>query len=89
MNGLCIKVYGKVQGVWFRKGTQLKANELGVYGDVKNLPDGSVQINVFGTIDKIKKMQAWCLRGTPNAQVDKVEHFAIPYLEKKEFLIIR
>ena len=39
-----IIVYGKVQGVFFRKHTFQKANELGIKGFVKNQEDKSVMI---------------------------------------------
>ena len=37
-------VSGVVQGVGFRYTTQMKAKELGITGWVKNLPDGTVEI---------------------------------------------
>lgn len=36
--------YGKVQGVGFRKFVKRKADEIGVKGYVKNLPDGTVEV---------------------------------------------
>lgn len=43
-----IIVSGKVQGVRFRKHTQLKAKELNLYGIVKNKSNGTVYIEVIG-----------------------------------------
>ena len=40
MRILKAKVYGKAQGVWFRKWTQTKAHELGISGWVKNENNG-------------------------------------------------
>jgi acylphosphatase len=37
-----ISVIGKVQGVWFRKSTQLEARKLGLTGFVSNEDDGSI-----------------------------------------------
>ncbi|MBT3923846.1 MAG: acylphosphatase, partial [Nitrospina sp.] len=37
-----IIVSGRVQGVWFRGGTQERAMQLGVCGWAKNCPDGTV-----------------------------------------------
>ena len=42
MRVLKAKVYGKVQGVWFRKYTLDSARDIGVVGMVKNLVDGTV-----------------------------------------------
>lgn len=36
--------YGRVQGVGFRKFVKTKAQQLGVKGYVKNLPDGTVEV---------------------------------------------
>lgn len=43
-----IVVIGLVQGVGFRYFTFKKARELGVTGYVKNLPDGTVEIEAEG-----------------------------------------
>jgi len=41
---IIIKVYGKVQGVFFRYTTRKIARNLGLTGTVRNMPDGSVFI---------------------------------------------
>jgi acylphosphatase len=43
-----IEVFGRVQGVWFRKYTKQKADELGLKGWVRNGEDGSVLMHVEG-----------------------------------------
>jgi acylphosphatase len=43
-----IKVFGYVQGVFFRYTTRKVARTLGLKGFVKNLPDGSVYIEAEG-----------------------------------------
>ena len=46
--------YGKVQGVGFRYRSTMLANELGLTGWVKNLEDGTVEMQVqFIKIDRI------------------------------------
>ena len=47
---------GKVQGVYFRKTTQLKARELGLTGWVKNLADGRVEMIAEGSPEKVKEL---------------------------------
>ena len=37
-----VKIFGEVQGVFFRDSAQLKAREIGITGFVKNEPDGAV-----------------------------------------------
>lgn len=68
-----IIVTGKVQGVFFRKYTLMKANETGVQGFVKNLPDGNVHIEITGNENAVNDFIAWCYTGSPNAVVEKVE----------------
>jgi len=69
-----IKVTGKVQGVWFRKYTKDKADELGLKGFVKNLPDGSVYTEVEGIDEKsIREFLEWLHTGSPLSRVDTVK----------------
>ncbi|CAJ1027532.1 Acylphosphatase, putative [Leishmania shawi] len=68
-----ILVSGRVQGVFYRKYTALKAAELGVTGFVRNLPDGRVEILAEGTKTQVGALEAWCHRGSPKAQVTAVD----------------
>ena len=67
-----ISVFGRVQGVWFRKYTQEKAKELGIGGWVKNERDGSVKIHATGETAQLEKFKAWCHRGSPKSHVTEV-----------------
>jgi acylphosphatase len=64
-----IFVSGKVQGVFFRQGTDKKAKELGIFGWVQNLPDGRVEIVLEGDKDKVEEMVKWAKRGPYFARV--------------------
>ena len=68
-----IFVTGKVQGVYYRQNTVETANEHGVTGWVRNLPDGRVEAVLEGDESSVKKMIEWCKVGPPNAQVEKVD----------------
>ncbi len=68
-----LKIFGRVQGVFFRDHTQEKAKELGVVGWVRNMPDGTVEALIEGSADAIEQMIAWCHQGPSSAQVEKVE----------------
>lgn len=68
-----IIVTGKVQGVFFRKHTRNKAEELGLEGEVMNLPDGSVCINVTGSAEQREAMIAFCRTGPKSARVENVQ----------------
>lgn len=73
MKALAIKVYGKVQGVWFRASTKRKADLLGISGTVSNQPDGSVLIHAVGDDASIAELLTWCHQGPIHANVERVE----------------
>lgn len=68
-----IFVEGKVQGVFFRQNTLYKAKELGVFGFVRNLPDGRVEAVFEGDKDKVEKMIDWAKEGPKYARVENCE----------------
>jgi acylphosphatase len=63
---------GRVQGVFFRANTRDFAEQVGVFGWVRNLPDGSVGAVFEGDKDKIEKLIEWCKTKQPHAQVTGV-----------------
>ena len=80
-----IIVHGRVQGVWFRAGTKEKADELGLFGWVKNQPEGTVEIHVEGEKTQLEKFIAWCHKGTPAADVASLEIDEVVAQEFKSF----
>lgn len=66
-------VSGKVQGVYFRQNTQIVAQEHGVLGWVRNLPDGRVEAVFEGDKDAVSKAVEWCRHGPAAAKVDSVD----------------
>ncbi len=66
-------VRGRVQGVWFRAGTQEQALQLGLCGWVKNCPDGSVEIHAQGEKETLEQFINWCRKGPPAAQVSDLD----------------
>ncbi len=68
-----LRIYGLVQGVFFRSTMKQVAYRLGVTGWVRNLPDGSVEAVVEGPEDKVRKIIEWAHRGPPLARVERVE----------------
>jgi acylphosphatase len=62
-------VQGRVQGVWFRAGTQERALQLGLCGWAKNCPDGTVEIHAEGNKETLEQFIRWCRKGTPAAEV--------------------
>lgn len=69
---LDIKIYGKVQGIFFRASAKEKANNLAITGFAKNMPDGSVYIEAEGDDKNLDKFIKWCEHGPSLAQVEKV-----------------
>lgn len=68
-----IVVSGVVQGVFYRYSTKRRADELGLRGAVKNLPDGGVEIVCEGDEGNILKLIEWCKQGPRGAIVDRVD----------------
>ncbi len=68
-----VYVSGDVQGVFFRDSTREKAEQLGLSGWVKNLPDGRVEALFEGPPNKIREMVQWCEQGPPHAAVEDVD----------------
>jgi len=73
MKRLHIYVSGIVQGVFFRQSTLTKAKEFGIYGWVKNLRDGGVEIVCEGNEESLKKMVIWCKKGPDGAFVSGID----------------
>ena len=83
-------ISGRVQGVFFRAHTKELADELGLTGWVRNLPDGRVEAVFEGEEDAVKEVIEWCKRGPPLASVEKVEvRYEQPTGEFRDFRILR
>jgi acylphosphatase len=67
------RVYGKVQGVYFRHSTRLEAQHLGLRGSARNLADGSVEVLAQGTPASVEALRQWLHRGPSEARVSRVE----------------
>ena len=68
-----VYISGEVQGVFFRDSTRERAQQLGLYGWVKNLPDGRVEALFEGPSEKVREMIQWCEQGPPHAAVENVD----------------
>jgi len=68
-----ILVQGRVQGVFFRDHTQKWASSLGVYGWVKNLANGKVEILAEGEKDRIEDLIRLVREGPPSSRVDSMD----------------
>ena len=67
-----ILVKGRVQGVYFRVHTRDQALKLGIAGQVRNLPDGSVHILAEGEAEAMEAFLGWCAVGPSRARVEEL-----------------
>ena len=68
-----VRVSGQVQGVFFRDSTRQKAEELGLAGWVRNMPDGHVEALFEGPSEKVEEIVRWCKEGPQHASVENVD----------------
>jgi acylphosphatase len=69
---LNIRVYGRVQGVFYRANAMEAANKTGVKGFARNEKDGSVYIEAEGEEIALKNFVDWCYDGPARASVERV-----------------
>lgn len=62
-----------MQGVYFRFTAKAVADQLGVKGIVKNMPDGSVYIEAQGEDIALNEFLAFCNEGPEKSQVEDVK----------------
>jgi acylphosphatase len=67
------RISGRVQGVFFRTSCADRAKALGLSGWVRNASDGGVEAVFEGEATGVESMLAWCRKGPPYAEVDRVE----------------
>ena len=68
-----LKIWGSVQGVFFRQESRQKAGELGLSGYAQNEPDGTVLIVAEGEESLLKEFVEWCEKGPRQAKVVRTE----------------
>jgi len=67
-----IRVTGRVQGVGFRQACLREARYRGIFGYVKNMPDGSVYVEAEGNKDQLSELVNWCKSGSGYGYVDDI-----------------
>jgi len=71
---LSVRIYGHVQGVFFRYFAQDIARRLGLKGYVRNLSNGdAVEVEAEGNKQQLEKLVEQLKIGPPAARVKKVE----------------
>lgn len=64
---------GRVQGVFFRAFAERVAKQLGVAGYVRNLPDGTVEVQAEGEKGQLEELLGYLKKGPPHSLVDRVD----------------
>ena len=65
-------IAGRVQGVFYRASTRARAEELGVTGYARNLPDGRVEVLACGEVAAVDALCQLLWRGSPASSVRDV-----------------
>jgi acylphosphatase len=86
---LSVKVSGMVQGVGFRWHTLRVAEGLRLSGWVRNLRDGSVEIQAEGERATLERFLEWCRHGPDFSRVDKVSVSWGPAQDEDAGFVIR
>ncbi|MBL7155453.1 MAG: acylphosphatase [Candidatus Portnoybacteria bacterium] len=68
-----LKIYGRVQGIFFRDSTRRKARKLGLTGWVRNESDRTVKVVAEGEKKKLEELIKWCYNGPIIARVEKID----------------
>lgn len=76
--------YGRVQGVGFRYYAVQKANQLGLTGWVKNLYDGSVEMEVEGQEEWIDQLIIF-LQNRTYIWIERIDAKTIPLQQDNSF----
>ncbi|MBJ7331625.1 MAG: acylphosphatase [Solirubrobacteraceae bacterium] len=90
-------VRGRVQGVFFRQATVDQAEDLDIFGWVRNDDDGAVLVHAEGDADAVEALVAFLHQGPPNAHVEEVviervkaeghEQFAVRGVSAGQFVV--
>ncbi|XP_026468096.1 acylphosphatase-2-like isoform X1 [Ctenocephalides felis] len=68
------EVFGKVQGVFFRKHTAQQAERLKITGWCMNTASGTVKGQLEGTPRSVDEMKSWLQKiGSPSSKIEKAE----------------
>ena len=89
MKTVRLTIKGKVQGVFYRATAKDIADQFGIKGWVRNLPNNNVEITATATEELLQKFIDWCKQGPPRAKVDDVIVEELNLEEFNGFRIIR
>lgn len=73
MHRVHLVIHGRVQGVGFRAFVLREARTLDLAGDVRNRPDGAVEVSAEGDAEPLSKLVDAVRRGPVAARVSDVD----------------
>lgn len=84
---LCeFEVFGRVQGVFFRKYTKQQADSLNITGWCMNTRDDTVKGEIEGPEDKINLMKQWLEKtGSPSSNITKAVFSPLKTIDKSVY----
>ena len=82
-------VHGRVQGVNFRYYTRQQARQLGLTGYVRNLWDGTVEVESEGAQSSVTRLLNWLHKGPGMAIVKQVDVQWLPYTDEFQHFEVR
>jgi len=86
MNSYKFTVFGKVQGVWYRRYVIQIAESLGYVGYVKNLKDGNVEVVV--NLELQSELEAFVSKlyeGSTFSNVSDIECIKVDFIDFQSF----
>ena len=86
---LNIRIYGRVQGVFFRASTKTQADALGINGFVRNERDETVYIEAEGDEKDLEKFLTWCKQGPKYAVVERCDVSEDNVKQFEKFMVLR
>jgi acylphosphatase len=82
-----VLISGRVQGVFFRDTCRATAEQHGVNGWVRNLPDGRVEAVFEGLDEQVSRLVEWSRQGPRAAVVEDIQVAAEPLEGITGFLV--
>ncbi|XP_069574624.1 acylphosphatase-1 [Brachyistius frenatus] len=80
------EIFGRVQGVFFRKYTQAEGKKHGLVGWVQNTAAGTVRGELQGPRSKVEEMQEWLkTTGSPKSNITRAEFKKEKTTDKLEY----
>ncbi|NLB82826.1 MAG: acylphosphatase [Synergistaceae bacterium] len=80
---------GRVQGVGFRHWAARSAQKLNLTGLVRNLPEGSVEVQAQGSEQSVNVLDNLLRKGPSSARVVRVTAIDCPLKESEDSFLVR